>query len=125
MIPQKRKISKCILLIILTCGIYAFYWTYKIGGEAASIGNDENAGSIAFVSGLLPSLGLPLAERSLNNTCNKNGVPHKNNTILYLVIGILSFCFPGLALVSAILMQKDLNDLIDNGFIGNYQISEM
>lgn len=125
MLPKKRSIPKCLLLTIVTCGIYAFYWAYRLGGEAATVGNDENMDSIAFVCALFPIGGFPLAERSFNKGCENMGFPHTNKTILYIIFGILGFGIIGLSLVSAALIQSDLNKLIDSGILGAPQTPDI
>ena len=54
----------------------------------------------------LPFLGFFLAEKKFAEGCAAKGVPHSDNSILYLILGLV-----GLGIVSACMMQNDLNKL--------------
>ena len=47
-----------ILLTILTCGIYSYYWYYKLGVYASSIEGKDNDSSLSIVFILLAVFGL-------------------------------------------------------------------
>lgn len=112
MVIEKREIVKCVLLSIITCGIYGIYWGVKLGKDAVHVKdmNDDGLLEVLLII-FLPFVGFYLAEKKFNDGCQAKGIPHTDNSIIYLVLGIF-----GLAVVDYILMQNDLNKLADGGY---------
>ena len=54
----------------------------------------------------LPFLGFFLAEKKLAEGCAEKGIAHQDNSIIYLILGLV-----GLGIVNFIMMQLDLNKL--------------
>ena len=67
---------------------------------------DANDGGIleAVLCIFLPFVGHFLAEKKFAEGCAAKGTPHKDNSILYLVLGIICLAF-----VSDCMLQNDLN----------------
>ena len=72
---KQRSIGMCILLTIVTCGIYGWYWAYKMGEKVDMIkaqnGQSSSNSGILFI--ILQALGLgivnyALAQDALNHT---------------------------------------------------------
>lgn len=104
---KERNLGISILLYFVTCGIYGLYWAYCAAKDAVSVNDPEDKGTLEIVLAILfPAVGLFLAEKKFAAGCEAQGIPHKNNSIMYLVLGLL--CLP---IVSLALMQKDLNEL--------------
>lgn len=104
---QERKLSTCIILTIVTCGIYGYYWAYCVAKDALSVKDPEGKFTLEIVlSILVPFIGLFLTEKKFAEGCEAQGIPHKDNSIMYLILGLLC-----LHVVSLALMQKDLNEL--------------
>lgn len=40
---KNRNIALCIIFSIITCGIYGFYWNYRMGQKIDSVKNGSNA----------------------------------------------------------------------------------
>ncbi len=110
---ENRNIVKCILLTLITCGIYGIVWGVKIARDAVKVKdvNDDGLAEILLVL-FLPFVGFFLAERKLNEGCQACGIEHKDNSVLYLVLGLL-----GLGIVDYCLMQSDLNKIADAGYV--------
>ena len=53
---QQRNIAVCIILSIVTCGIYGIYWFIVLSNDTNTVSNAENAtsGGVAFVLSLIP-----------------------------------------------------------------------
>lgn len=102
---QNRNIATSILFSIITCGIYGIIWAYKASKEATSVANDEGTLE-AILSIFFMPVGLFLTEKKFAEGCAMRNIPHKDNSIIYIVLG---FC--GLGLVGLALLQKDLNEL--------------
>lgn len=110
---ENRNIVKCILLSIITCGIYTIIWGIKIARDAVKVKDVNDDGLVEILLVLfLPFIGFFLAERKLNEGCQACGIEHKDNSVLYLVLGLL-----GLGIVDYCLMQSDLNKIADAGYV--------
>lgn len=106
---EKREIVKCVLLSLVTCGIYGIIWAVKMGREAVSVKDANDAGTLEIVLMLfVPFLGYYLAEKKLFEGASAKGIQISDNSILYLVLGLF-----GLGLIDMILMQTDLNKIAD------------
>ena len=121
---EKREIVKCILLSIVTCGIYGIIWGINIARDAVKV-KDQNADALLEILLVLflPFVGFYLCEKKLTEGCQALGIPHDDNSILYLILGIF-----GLGIVDYCLMQNDLNKLADAtvSFSGqSYQAQEV
>ena len=104
---KQRKIVTCILLSLITCGIYGIYWVIMLAKEAVSVKDPADDGVLEIVLMiLLPFLGFFLAEKKFNEGCQARGIPHNDNSILYLVLGLF-----GLSIVNYCMMQNDLNKI--------------
>ena len=97
-----------ILLSIVTCGLYGFYWLYCMATEIAKFKDENDSGLVdAILMILIPFVGFFLSEKKLATACAEKGIEHKDNSILYLILGLV---FP---IANFYLMQTDLNKLAD------------
>ncbi len=112
MVIEKRDLVKCVILTIITCGIYGIYWGVKLGKDAVHVKdvNDDGLSEVLLII-FLPFVGFYLAEKKLTDGLKAKGIEHTDNSIIYLVLGIFGF-----SIVDFILMQNDLNKLVDAGF---------
>lgn len=109
---EKRDLVKCIILSIVTCGIYLIYWNVQMGKDAVHVKDANDDGTLEILLMIFfPFIGFYLAEKKFNEGCQEKGIPHDDRSIIYLVLGLLSYSF-----VNAIIMQSDLNKLADAGF---------
>ncbi|MBQ9413553.1 MAG: DUF4234 domain-containing protein [Clostridia bacterium] len=119
----KQKIVPCILLSIVTLGIYRIYWTYLLVKNMRSA--QENKSSCT--KEMLCLVFVPYYSlywwitrgKILKNKFAENGYTAHGNEITYLILSIF-----GLEIVSMAIMQNDFNSLpsesaqsiqIDNG----------
>lgn len=106
---KKRNIVTCIILSLVTCGIYAIYWAIMLARESVSVKDPSDNGVLEIVCMLfLPFLGFYLAEKKLTEGCAEKGIEHKDNSIIYLILGLV-----GLGIANFCMMQNDLNKLAD------------
>ncbi|MBE6769112.1 MAG: DUF4234 domain-containing protein [Ruminococcaceae bacterium] len=104
---KNRNIVTCIILSLVTCGIYSIYWVVCLARESVSVSDPNDSAILEIVLCLfLPFLGFFLAEQKFANGCTAQGIPHKDNSILYLVLGLLGF-----SIVNYCMMQNDLNQI--------------
>lgn len=104
----KRSIALCIILSIVTCGIYGIYWficvtndTNVVSGHAS----DGTSGGVAFILSVITCniYGLYWAYK-LDEAKVAKGIPSSNSGILYLIL-----CLLGLGIIAWALMQSELN----------------
>ena len=104
---KQRNIVTCILLTLITCGIYGIYWVIMMAREAVSVKDPADSAVLEIVLMLfLPFLGFFLCEKKLSEGCAAKGIPHNDNSIVYLILGLV-----GLGIVNFCMMQSDLNKI--------------
>jgi hypothetical protein len=102
---KERNPVVAFLLSLVTCGIYGIYWTVCLARDAVSVKDDSDNGLLEIILCLfIPPVGFFLAEQKLADGCAAKGIAHKDNSILYLVLGLV-----GLGIVNFFMMQSDLN----------------
>jgi len=104
---KQRNIVTAVILSLVTCGIYGIYWVICMAREAVSVKDANDSGVLEIVLMLfLPFLGFFLCEKKLSEGCEAKGIAHKDNSIVYLILGLV-----GLGIVNYCMMQNDLNKL--------------
>lgn len=107
---KHRNIVTAVLLTLITCGIYGIYWVIMMAKEAVSVKDPSDSGILEIVLMLfLPFLGFYLSEKKLAEGCAAKGIAHSDNSVLYLILGLI-----GLGIINYCMMQNDLNKLADN-----------
>lgn len=112
---KERNIVTCILLSIVTCGIYGIYWFITLTDDAGRANDDPNfTGVKAFLLTLVTcgiysiywnyKIGKEMYEAN-----QKKGIQTSDNSILYLVLGLF-----GLGIVTYCLVQNELNTVAKN-----------
>lgn len=112
--PKNRNIGVCILLSIVTCGIYAIVWFVQMVDELNAAANEPNATSgitvflLSLVTcGIYELYWFYKAGQQVNRAKTARGMTADSNiSILYLVLGIF-----GLGIVTYALLQNELNQL--------------
>lgn len=109
---KERNIAVCIILSIVTCGIYGIIWFISLNDDANTVSGDfKTSGGLAFVLSLV-TCGIYMLYWMYNqgskiDAAKQNrGIPSSNSGVLYLILAIL-----GLSIVSYALMQNELNQL--------------
>lgn len=110
---EKRGVATVVVFSILTCGIYAAWWTYvtcqalQQQGKKTSIPVILTTLMMLFyssVGGLL--LGMD-ADDNINAIKEMHGMPKADNKILWMLLG---FFIP---VVTIALVQSEINSMID------------
>jgi len=112
---NKRKIGMCILLSIVTLGIYEIYWMYLLVKNNRSLkGNTESCTGEMLCLMFVPFYSL-YWWYTRGTRMKYEFVKYKHNAsgsgILYLILELL-----GLGIVSMAIMQNDFNSLKSEGF---------
>ena len=109
---EERNIGLCIVLTIITIGIYGLYWMYLVVEDVNSLLETPNAtsgGMVVLLSICTCSIYLIywmyITGQALDNyvVTKENGQPGSRG-VLYLVLTIV-----GLSIVSTALLQNELN----------------
>lgn len=117
----KRNIGMSILLSIVTCGIYSFYWLYTLAEDVNKI-TDRYGDNTQHTSGgmviLLSIVTCGIYELYWIYKCGKrlaqcqlpNGFRVTDDSIIMLVLAIF-----GLSIVSFCILQSTINDVVTYG----------
>lgn len=104
---KERNIVVAVILTIVTCGIYGIYWAIMMAREAISVKDETDSATLEIVLMIfLPFIGFFLAEQKFAQGCAAKGIDHKDNSVLYLILGLI-----GLGIVDYCMMQNDLNKI--------------
>lgn len=113
---QERNIAVCIILSIVTCGIYAIYWMIVMNDDVNRAANDPNAtsGGIVFLLSLVTCgiYGIYWCYKmgqQLDRAAQIRGTAPSNKGTILLVL-----CIFGLGIISYALIQDELNKFANN-----------
>lgn len=108
---QERNIAVCIILSIVTCGIYGLYWLYCIVEETNKMTGNEDAtsgGTVILLSIVTCNIYLIywmyVVGNRIDDLCVREGNSTGNRGILYLVLDLF-----GLGIVNYALLQNEIN----------------
>ncbi len=107
---KKRDIVTCVILSIVTCGLYGIYWFISLTDDVRAVSGDERlSGGKCFLLTLITCgiygiywaylIGKAMMQVNKNNN---------DNSLLYLILQIF-----GLGIVTYCLVQNDLNAIAD------------
>lgn len=103
---KQRNVITTVLLSIVTCGIWGIYWEYCMAKEAVSVKDPEDSGILEILLMIfIPFVGLYLTEKKFAEGCAARGIEHKDNSILYLILGLV------LPIAAFIMLQLELNKI--------------
>jgi TctA family transporter len=108
---KNRSIGACIVLSLVTCGIYTMYWLVCLANDVNTVtGRNGRSGGMVLVltlvtCGIYGLVFLYCAGDDLDKHRFQNGEPTGNLALLYLLLGVF-----GLGLVAYALMQKEINE---------------
>lgn len=112
---QKRSIGVSILLSIVTCGIYGYYWLACMANDTNHVSGhngDTSGGMVVLLSIVTCNIyhiyWMYTAGSKIDEARQKNGLSSQNNGILYLLLTLF-----GLSIVAWALLQKELNSLAE------------
>jgi len=104
---KNRSIGTCIILSLVTCGIYALYWAFCLAKEQVTFANEKDD---ALLESLLmiffAPIGIFLTEKKFAEGCKAQGIEHEDKSVIYLVMSLFGF-----ALVALAMMQNECNKL--------------
>lgn len=112
----KRNLATCIILSIVTCGIYSLYWFIVVTDDAKNVSNDiegASGGTALLLSIITCNIygfywAYKQGERLDNARYMRGMAGGGNSNILFLLLQIF-----GLGIVNYIIMQDILNKISD------------
>ena len=107
---EKRSVAMAIIFTIITCGIYAIYWEYKVWNSLYRATNrPSNAGLdvlLGIITCQLYSIYMMYKGGKMETEAYAMyGLPEKDETALYLILSIF-----GLGIISLAILQSNLNN---------------
>ena len=112
---QNRNIALCVVLTLVTCGIYGIYWFICLTDDTNYAAQEQNAASgvVAFLLTLVTCniYGIYWAYKQgekIDKIRQAKGLPSSssNNSVLYLILELVGF-----GIIAWALMQNELNQL--------------
>ena len=109
---QKRNIVTCIILSLVTCGIYGIIWFVNMVNDVNTVCQDEKSnqgGGTVFLltlvtCGIYGIIWYYNAGKRMNVAGTKYNLAISDNSVMYLVLSLI-----GLGIVNYCLIQSDLN----------------
>ncbi len=114
---QQRNIALCVVLSIITCGIYGIYWFICMHDDTNTAAGDSSDVSavLALVltivtCGIYGIYWMYKRGKQIEQAQKNRGLPSTDNSVLYLILSIFGFSW-----VAMILAQNELNKLAEAG----------
>lgn len=110
---KQRSVGLCIVLSIITCGIYGLYWFICLNDDVNTVtGKPGTGGGMALVLTIVTCgiYGIYWAYKmgdKLDQARAEHGAPTGSLAILYLVLNLL-----GLSIVTWALIQSEINKYV-------------
>ena len=109
---QQRSLATCIILSLVTCGLYGIIWWINMINDVNTITQDEHSnqsGGTVFLltlitCGIYGFIWMYQVGKRMETAGKKYGLTIVDNSILYLVLQLF-----GLGIVDYCLIQTDLN----------------
>ncbi len=119
---KERNIVVCIILTIVTCGIYSLVWMAQMNDEARAEANDSEGTTGGMVvlftiitCGIYQIYWFYKMGARMKNAGDNNNVAIEDRSTIYLVLGIAGFLVTGITyFVNMCLIQSDLNNLANS-----------
>lgn len=107
---EEKNIAVCIILAIVTCSIYMWFWMYNMIKKIRMLANDTSdmIGEYLLLM-LVPYYNVYWVYtrgKKISEEATRRGIQITDNSVLYLILNLL-----GLSIVSYAMMQNDLNKL--------------
>lgn len=110
---KQRNLAICVILSIVTCGLYSLYWFICLSDDVNSLSEKEGTSGVAAVLLTIITCGLYglywsyMQGEKLDKIKTNRGIPSSNSGVLYLILSLLS-----VGIISYILMQNEINKLV-------------
>jgi heme/copper-type cytochrome/quinol oxidase subunit 2 len=111
---RQRSVAEVVILMLVTCGIYWFFWVYMFSNDVKNHLNDDTINpSMELVltiitCGIYSIYWVYRYGKLISKAQEQAGKSAEDNAVLYLVLQVLQ-----LGIVNAALMQSSFNNVID------------
>ena len=108
-----KNIVTCIILSVVTCGIYGIYWMVCLNNDIAALTGRQRitGGMLILLSivtcGIYTWIWMYNQGTDIDALKTQRGVQSSGTAVLYLVLSLF-----GLGIVSYALMQNEINNLV-------------
>ena len=113
---RQRNIVLCILLTIITCGLYGIYWFISMTDDVARANNNPDfSGGKSFLFTII-TCGIYFfywsykVGKEMCEARQKVGMPANDNSVIYIILSIF-----GLGIITYCLVQDELNKFARQG----------
>lgn len=110
---QKRSVATCIILSIVTCGIYGLYWVYCLQEDIRTATGDASlpsGGMVILLSlvtcGIYSLYWMFITGQRIDDLRVQRGMAASNLGLIYLLLSVFGF-----SIVSYALAQNELNNM--------------
>ncbi len=116
-VPTKRELVTCIILSLVTCGIYMYYWMYKLNDDMGGIsGRQEmSSGMVVLLSivtcGIYAMIWSYQQGQKVDELKKRNGLSTDNTALVYLLLTIFGF-----SIITVALMQNEVNGVAEGRY---------
>lgn len=112
---KRRSIAVCILLSIVSCGIYGWYWLACMANDTNRVSGheqDTSGGMVVLLSIVTCNIyhiyWMYKAGEKIDIGRSRRGLPPQNSGIVYLLLTLFGF-----SIISWALLQNELNQFAD------------
>ena len=112
---QKKNIAICIILSIVTCGIYSIVWFINLVNNLNILSDkkDGQSGGVVFLltfitCGIYGIIWAYKAGETVDEIKQARNMPASNSAIMYLILYLLTG-----GLVTYAILQNEINNFID------------
>jgi hypothetical protein len=109
---QNRSVATVIILTIITCGIYGWYWVYVTAQALEAEGRSGQLSPLLLLvlCLLVPNVGYALLgwveDTNINAVKSQRGIPAIDNRLAYILLGIF------IPIVLIAILQNEINQLV-------------
>ena len=110
---EQKNIAVCIILSIITCGIYGYYWLYTLTEDMKTLSGDTTgaSGGMAIIltivtCGIYQLYWMYKQGERLDTVKTQRGLPSSNSGIIYLILSLVA-----MYIISYALIQNEINKL--------------
>lgn len=117
---EKRSIPLAILFTIITCGIYWFYWEYKLIDTMYRVNNKPSTAGVDLLLGIVTcgiySIYMMYKMGKLETEAHVlYNLNEKDEALLYVILSIFSF-----GIISFAILQSNINNQLADAANGAY-----
>lgn len=112
---MKRNIVVCVILSIVTCGIYGIYWMIMLNNELNRLSGhpkDTGGGMVLLLTIVTCGIYALFWYYKMGRQCDelraKRGQASDNSGVIFLLVGLLGF-----GIINYCIMQDNINKTLD------------